>query len=277
MTRGNFRSEPKMRYTRGTTIARARSFMEMSHLPSRELPTGFYWLVAPAPSRGGLAGMPLPTEEFLRSFAGLGIGLVVSLVERSAMNYQAPPGLRLAHLPIDDGRAPGDAQLHLVARLCAYIHHFRLQPRKPRSVAVHCLGGQGRTGLMLICYRSYLAAVHPGDSDAEEPHKTAEQIALDLYRAYGYWPRSPNPHQIRWAAMFYSRMRQQANPAWEVAAANEVGWQRRDAHASDGIDGPALSVFTCEHCGGVATHHTPALRSPMWCPTCGRATGGSGG
>jgi len=239
-------------------------------------PIGFYWLAAPARSRGGLAGMPLPTEELLHAPSVLGIGLVVSLLERSAMNYQTPPGLRLAHLPIDDGKAPGDAHLHLVARLCAYMHRFRSRSAAPNSVAVHCLGGQGRTGLLLICYRAYLAVVHPGHPDAAEPQTTAEEIVDHLYRAYGYWLRSPNPHQRRWAAMFYSRMRQQADLAWEAAATNEVTWQRRDAHAADGSDGPALSVFTCEHCDGVAVHHTAALHSPMWCPTCGCSTGSDG-
>lgn len=80
-------------------------------------PSGFYWLLPPSAARGGLAGMPCPTEETLAALPDLGVGLVVSLLESSRGNYRLPAGLRLVRLPVDDGGVPAEIHLSLVARL----------------------------------------------------------------------------------------------------------------------------------------------------------------
>jgi len=241
-------------------------------MASGTFPTGFYWLIEPTIECGGLAEMPRPDEATLKSMPRLGIGLVVSLLEGAQMDYKAPRGLRLAHLAIDDGKCLADIHVPVVARLCAFIHQFRNGSETPNSVAVHCLGGQARTGLMLALYRAYLGVFHPDDLDAQKPSEEAfHEIQRHLHRVYRVWLTGPNGQQRRWAGHFFSELQNSSRlkSICVKARANEVLWHRRVAVA-DGL------LWRCDYCGEEAVGKPGGSSSPMCCPICGRATGGQG-
>ncbi len=120
---------------------------------------GFYWLI-----EGRLAGCPRPgggysgdaspeqaeaaLDEDLAWLRMRGIGALLSLTETPLdARMLVRHGFDALHLPIDDLHAPSPAQLHYAF---AFIDE---QHARDRSVAVHCLMGQGRTGTVLAAYR----------------------------------------------------------------------------------------------------------------------------
>lgn len=233
------------------------------------VPPGFFWCIPPSPGQGGLAGMPRPLAAELAVLPELGVGMVVSLLEGSAMNYTPPEGVRLLRLPIDDRHPPADVHLPLVARLCATIHAFRLGPGPRNGVVVHCLGGQGRTGLVLSCYRAYVAVRRAGDPDGRDPACAAAEIREHLRRVYGYGMLGPNPSQLRWINQFHARLVREPRIRWEEEARAEVTWQRVAA----GMYAGALATWTCPECGALAGSPVAGVAGPVWCPGCGLTTG----
>lgn len=234
----------------------------------RMLPPGAYLLLPSTAERGALMGMPYPSEEVLASLPDLGIGLVVSLLEARHMTYAIDAGLplRLAHFAIDDGEAPADVHFARVAQLCAFMHHYRLQGSE-HGIAVHCLGGQGRTGLLLVCYRAYLATTRKGDAEGSPPTDTAAAIERQLTSLAGRFTMGAKPVQLKWAKRFYARLANEFNPAWEETAMREIRWQR--AQTTDAFSG--VISWTCPSCGARAIFDQVDAIRPCWCPTCGRA------
>jgi atypical dual specificity phosphatase len=103
----------------------------------------FYWLV-----EGELAGCSRPTlASDLAWLQEQGIGALLSLTETplDAALLEAS-GLQSLHLPIPD-LAPPTAEQFLAA--LEFIDHHR---GEGRTVAVHCLMGQGRAGSILAAY-----------------------------------------------------------------------------------------------------------------------------
>ena len=122
--------------------------------------------VSPPPSKylhwvvpGRLLGMPRPgvihdLDDDLATLQRLGIAVVLTLEETRTVPEGALArfGMQLEHVPIEDMGAPA---VEVAAAACASIHaHLGAG----RAVAVHCLGGAGRTGLMLAAYFIFLGS-----------------------------------------------------------------------------------------------------------------------
>jgi atypical dual specificity phosphatase len=119
----------------------------LSATPSRRGPNGFHWLVP-----GKLAGCPMPGVVFafdhdLALLRGMGITVLVNLTEREmAAELLTPHGLRSYHLGIPDRGAPP----LLWAKLL--LAKIEVMLREGEVVAVHCLAGLGRTGMVLAAW-----------------------------------------------------------------------------------------------------------------------------
>jgi atypical dual specificity phosphatase len=116
----------------------------------------FYWL-----EPGVLAGCSLPGGENgrwpaaggdaltrdLEELRGQGVGAILTLTEEPLdADILAAHGLEYLHIPVPDMTPPLPVQLQ---HALEFIDRQRLDGR---SVAVHCLMGQGRTGTILAAY-----------------------------------------------------------------------------------------------------------------------------
>lgn len=109
----------------------------------------FYW-VRP----GSLAGCSRPgaTDESslvsdLQDLRGRGITSLLSLTEEPLDTATvAAAGLDCSHVPIADMTAPTPAQLRAALAVIEDAH------RSGSVLAVHCLGGRGRTGTVLAAW-----------------------------------------------------------------------------------------------------------------------------
>jgi len=125
----------------------APSPVSLAATPSRRGPNGFHWLVP-----GKLAGCPMPGVVFapdhdLALLRGMGVTVLVNLTERETpAELLAPHGLRSYHLGIVDRGAPP----LLWAKLL--LAKIEVMLREGEVVAVHCLAGLGRTGMVLAAW-----------------------------------------------------------------------------------------------------------------------------
>lgn len=108
--------------------------------------------------------MPRPEdwlEEDLRSYAQIGIGLVVSLLEpreaawlgvgdEETLAYQV--GMEFLNYPIPDGHVPND-----IVGFRAFVSELAERLRAGRSIGVHCRGSIGRSTIAAAC-----ALIHLG-------------------------------------------------------------------------------------------------------------------
>ena len=92
-------------------------------------------------------------EKDLTFLVQQGINTIVSLTETPLdPEVLSPFGFETLHMPVPDRHAPEPEQIdELMVCLDAKLG-------AGRSVVVHCLGGYGRTGTMLVCYLIYCGA-----------------------------------------------------------------------------------------------------------------------
>ncbi len=115
--------------------------------PSRRGPNGFHWL-----QPGKLAGCPMPGVVFaadhdLALLRGMGITVLVNLTETAMpAALLERHGMRSYHLGIPDRGAPP----LLWAKLL--LAKIEVMLRDGDVVAVHCLAGLGRTGMVLAAW-----------------------------------------------------------------------------------------------------------------------------
>lgn len=163
---------------------------------------GFYWLV-----EGALAGCGRPGHIASRHGKALeddeaeaaldadlawlreqGIGAVLTMTETPLdAEALAHYGLDALHLPVEDMTAPTPEQFERALR---FIDRHRL---RGTPVVVHCLMGQGRTGVILAAYLVRLGAT-PERALAEVravcPHAVEnpeQERALDAFAARRDW------------------------------------------------------------------------------------------
>jgi len=110
-------------------------------------PTGFAWLES-----GRIAGSPLPgvvndIHIDLQALKRMGITALITLTERDLpTDVLRQHGLKNLHLPIYDHETPTLAQIQMLLR------RMELLLEKGEVLAVHCLAGKGRTGIVLACW-----------------------------------------------------------------------------------------------------------------------------
>jgi atypical dual specificity phosphatase len=133
------------------------------------LPDDFNWII---PDQVG--AMSLPRGEDLAGLREAGVTLLVSLLHAHPPEEEVRrAGLRLVRLPVEQWRAPSEEQIE------DFIVEVRAELRRGGKVAVHCLGGLGRTGTLIAAYlvsegmtaaqaRDYVRARRPGSIESEE-------------------------------------------------------------------------------------------------------------
>ncbi len=116
-------------------------------VPANQGPRGFYWLLL-----GQLAGTPLPglvgdLSHDLLALKQCHIRQLISLSPQSVdPELLAQHGICALHLAGTAGELPTPAQLRMLVRAMARMIE------RGQGVAVHCVSGNGRTGLLLAAY-----------------------------------------------------------------------------------------------------------------------------
>lgn len=124
----------------------------------RTLRTEIYWVHDFQPGR--LAIMPCPCggerlEDELRFLANLDVQILASLLtDEDALAYElgleeklcAKVGIEYLSFPIDDHDVPDST-----ANAAAFIENLAAHLARGRNIAVHCLAGIGRSGLICAC------------------------------------------------------------------------------------------------------------------------------
>jgi atypical dual specificity phosphatase len=136
-------------------VERAASGSLSRATPAPPPPSKYLHWVIP----GRLLGMPRPgfsrdLDDDLGTLAEMGVTVVVCLEETRTVPEDALArfGMRLEHIPIEDMKAP---TVEVARAACESV---RAHLDEGRVVAVHCLGGAGRTGLLLASYFIFLGA-----------------------------------------------------------------------------------------------------------------------
>ena len=164
-----------------------------------------WWWIESRPQRGGLAGMPLPGPTTLAQLPRKGIVLLISLVETVIDPViDVPRGLELESFPIEN-EIPRDIDMPVLERLCEKMHRTRLKSWNS-GVGVHCFHGRQRTGMILLCYRAFLAERYPDDADGLTVKMGIESL-VQLYREQGIRGMAPTEKQLRFSQRFTQFLR----------------------------------------------------------------------
>jgi atypical dual specificity phosphatase len=106
-------------------------------------PTGFVWI-----EKGRLAGSGYPASRAqVEWLVKNGIGSILTLTEDSLpTEFSQGQGVGIGQVPMKDHQAPS---IDLMEKGVEFIEE---QIKQGRTVLVHCLAGEGRTGCVLAAY-----------------------------------------------------------------------------------------------------------------------------
>ena len=105
--------------------------------------------------------MEMPCQAEMRALRNAGIELVVNLTSKPGATAMARAcGMEGVMLPVADLTAPSQAPIGRPVREVAPYS------REGKAVAVHCMGGRGRSGTMAACYL-VKAGMDPWEAIAE--------------------------------------------------------------------------------------------------------------
>ena len=119
-----------------------RWLLENQQNRDKNLPQGFSWV-----EEKRLAGTSVPvSREHLEALVQEGVAHLVSLSPETPPPSTPIDGLKITFIPVEDFEAPDSGDFRRFFKLCERAHALG------QAVAVHCRGGNGRTGTMLAAY-----------------------------------------------------------------------------------------------------------------------------
>ncbi|MGH7265068.1 MAG: protein-tyrosine phosphatase family protein [Candidatus Rokuibacteriota bacterium] len=126
----------------------------MKALAHPRLPAGGRLWGAGRPGYPSTPASPQQVERGVREWAGLGVEVVVTLMEEEELGRIVPGflealgrhGLESLRFPIRDFGAPG---AHEAERFCLFVAGVRDRLARGQSILVHCNAGLGRTAVFL--------------------------------------------------------------------------------------------------------------------------------
>ena len=127
-------------------------------------PPNFSWVIDGALAGCGAPGSTPPYDPAgdLAALAREGVTLIVSLTrDPPPANALARAAIELVHFPIDEFGVPPDPK-----GVIAVLHQMRTTIDTGGRVAVHCLAGRGRTGMILAGYLCMSRGVGAADAIA---------------------------------------------------------------------------------------------------------------
>jgi atypical dual specificity phosphatase len=135
-----------------------------------------------------IAALSLPHTSDFQRLKRAGFGLVVNLTEDPGPTLRAAAaGLKGMHAPVREFEAPELGQME------AFVEAVERSLAQGKPVAVHCVGGLGRTGTMIAAYlvktgmapwdaMDYVRARRPGAIETEEQEAAVLAYARHLHK-----------------------------------------------------------------------------------------------
>ncbi len=157
---------------------------------------------------GQIAATSLPSGRDVAEMRAAGITLLVSVAPMTPDARQMKrAGLRCMHLPVAYMRAPGEQQLR------DFVSTVKDELDAGGKVAVHCVGGLGRTGTVIACYLvsggmspdeaiAFVRQRRPGAVESDEQAKAVYRWAagqMSGYTAGAAQRRARGSYQLRTA------------------------------------------------------------------------------
>jgi len=129
-------------FTRHQTYSKKKYVEKVRYISKISLKTGTNLLMTPKPPFGNFKTV----EDYLRSLYSEGVETIVVFLEKHEENgliqQYEKLGFNVIHFPIKDFSTPNSME-----HLSEVVHEIRRELTK-HSVAMHCFGGNGRTGLV---------------------------------------------------------------------------------------------------------------------------------
>jgi len=137
-----------------------------------------YWVIP-----GALAGSAIPTcDDVVRKWYRMGIRSVVALLKEwefamegwefdEYVEVLSELGMRLLHVPVEDGYAPREEELHEI------VMWIDEEINRGNPVLVHCYAGMGRSPTAIAAYLMYKRKLSADDA-LEEVGSINDELSI---------------------------------------------------------------------------------------------------